>query len=241
LAQRGTLFLDDVADVPLGTQPKLLRLLQWREFERVGGTETLEADVRIIAATNRDLAAEVRAGRFCEELYYRLNVFTVELPPLRRRKGDIPALVAHFIEKHAATNGKVLHGLGPATLKAILAYEWPGNVRELENAIASAVAVCRYGELRFCDLPAALRGGGRNAAGGDLQPASAPADPATARLQDVERDAILRAVALVGGSTARAAEMLGISVRKVQYRMKAYRDSRRGSSKGGGGEPSSDG
>ena len=173
-------------------------------------------DVRVVAATNRDLAAEVSEGRFREELFYRLNVVTVTLPPLRRRKGDIPALVSHFIDKYGKSYGKPLRALGPGALNAILAHDWPGNGRELENALERAVVLSRGGELTLEDLPPSLRGSHVQA------PAPSSVMPG-ATLREMERDAILRTLALVDGSTARAARMLGISVRKVQYRLKEYR------------------
>jgi two-component system, NtrC family, response regulator len=216
LSDGGTLFLDEIGEIALATQVKLLRALQQREFERVGGTETIQVDVRMIAATNRDLAAEVKAGRFREELYYRLNVVSVTLPPLRRRKADIPALVTHFLQKSAAAYGKEIRSLGPGVLKALLAHDWPGNVRELENAIERAVVLARNDELTLNDLPPFL-------AGAHLQAESPPAVVPGATLEQMERDAILRTLALVGGSTQKAARMLGISVRKVQYRLKEYR------------------
>jgi len=216
LADGGTLFLDEIGEIPLSTQVKLLRALQQREFERVGGTETLKVDVRVIAATNRDLTEEVKGGRFREELFYRLNVVTITLPPLRKRKGDIPALVSHFIDKYAKSYGKEVHALGPGTLTALLAHDWPGNVRELENAIERAVVLCRNGELTLDDLPSSLRAGRSRA------PASSYVGSGTT-LREMERDAILRTLALTGGSTVRAAKILGISARKVQYRLKEYR------------------
>ena len=216
LADGGTLFLDEIGEIPRSTQVKLLRVLQEREFERVGGTETLKVDVRVIAATNRDLEAEVLAGRFREELFYRLNVVTVMMPPLRRRKGDIPALINHFIEKYARTYHKEVNALGPGTLNALLAHDWPGNVRELENAIERAIVLCTEGELTLEDLPPSLRSAQAHA------PSPSILAPGTS-LRDMERDAILRTLALVSGSTHRAADLLGISVRKVQYRLKEYR------------------
>jgi two-component system NtrC family response regulator len=216
LADGGTLFLDEIGEIPLSTQVKLLRALQEREFERVGGTETIKVDVRMIAATNRDLAAEVAAGKFRDELFYRLNVVTLTMPPLRRRKGDIPALVSHFIEKYAKSYNKAVRSLGPGTLNALLAHDWPGNVRELENAIERAIVLCANGELTLNDLPPSLRNAQAHAPAPSMLPPGAT-------LADMERDAILRTLALVNGSTTRAAEMLGISVRKVQYRLKEYR------------------
>ncbi len=215
LADNGTLFLDEIGEISPTVQVKLLRALQTKEFERVGGTQTIKVDVRVVAATNRDLAAEVKAGRFREDLFYRLNVVAVTLPPLRRRKSDIPALAAHFIDKYTKGYGKQIDGLAPGTLNALLSHDWPGNVRELENAIERAVVLCKSRQLTADDLPATLRGprpAGRDSAG--LIPG--------ASLQEIEREAILRTLELLGGSTARAAEMLGISVRKIQYRLKEY-------------------
>jgi len=217
LANGGTLFLDEIGEIAPTVQVKLLRALQTKEFERVGGTQSIKVEVRLVAATNRDLAAEVKAGRFREDLFYRLNVVAVTLPPLRRRKGDIPALAAHFIEKYGKSYGKEIEGLAPGTLNALLSHDWPGNVRELENAIERAVVLCKGTQLTADDLPATLRGprpAGRDVGG--LIPG--------ASLQEIEREAILRTLELVGGSTGRAAEMLGISVRKIQYRLKEYAD-----------------
>ena len=215
LADGGTLFLDEIGEIPLSVQVKLLRALQQREFERVGGTQTLKVDVRVIAATNRDLAAEVSAGRFREDLYYRLNVVAVTLPPLRTRKGDIPALVSHFIQKFAKSYDKSVRGLLPGTLNVLLRYDWPGNVRELENVIERAVVLARGPNLTTDELPPVLSGpdpvGPRP---GGLIPG--------ATFREIEREAILRTLEVVDGSTTRAAEMLGISTRKIQYRLKAY-------------------
>jgi len=157
-----------------------------------------------------------KADRFRDEPFYRLNVVTVVMPPLRRRKGDIPALVSHFVEKYAKIYNKVVRTLGPGTLNALLAHDWPGNVRELENAVERAIVLCANGELTVDDLPPSLRGPKAHA------PAASTVAPG-ATLRDMERDAILRTLALVDGSTTLAAEMLGISVRKVQYRLKEYR------------------
>ncbi len=225
LADGGTLFLDEIGEISASLQIKLLRVLQTREFERVGGTQTVKVDVRLVAATNKDLAAEVKAGRFREDLYYRLNVVAVTLPSLRQRKGDIPALVSHFIGKYAASYGKNVKGLAPGTLNALLAHSWPGNVRELENAIERAVVLAKSGELTADDLPPTLRGPRpKDIATGSLIPG--------ATMAEIEREAILRTMEMVGGSTSRAAEVLGISVRKIQYRLKEYA----GDAPPGGGE-----
>ncbi len=215
LANGGTLFLDELGDISPALQVKLLRVLQQQEFERVGGTQTVKVDVRVVAATNRDLEAEVKAGRFREDLYYRLNVVSVVLPPLRKRKTDVPALVQHFLERYGQMHGKQMKGLAPGTLNVLLAYDWPGNVRELGNVVERAVVLARGSELTSDDLPAALRG---------PRPTDRTSDSLIpgASLYEIEREAILRTLDLVGGSTSRAADLLGISVRKIQYRLKEY-------------------
>jgi two-component system, NtrC family, response regulator len=215
LADGGTLFLDEIGDIAPSVQVKLLRVLQQREFERVGGTQTIKVDVRMVAATNCDLAAEVVAGKFREDLYYRLNVVAVTLPPLRARKGDIPALVSHFIKHYAASYGKQVRGLLPGTLNALLRYDWPGNVRELENVIERAVVLATTPDLTADDLPPVLSGPG------PAQPRPGSLIPG-ATLREIEREAILRTLEVVDGSTSRAAAMLGISPRKIQYRLKEY-------------------
>jgi two-component system NtrC family response regulator/two-component system response regulator HydG len=214
-AHGGTLFLDEVGEIPHSMQVKLLRVLQQREFERVGGVETLRADVRLVAATNKDLQREVAAGRFREDLFYRLNVVTLTVPPLRQRKGDIQALVAHFLRQFSQAYRKRITGIAPAALDVLLLHDWPGNVRELENAIERAVVMCKGAKLRVEDLPASIQTlrhlGGLE---GPLVPG--------ATLYDIERYAILRTLEAVGGSTSRAAAVLGVSARKIQYRLKEY-------------------
>ena len=215
LADGGTLFLDEIGAIPYTAQEKLLRALQARELERAGGTESVRGDVRIVAATNRNLAAEVKTGRFREDLYSRLNVVAVTLPPLRTRKADIPELAVHFVARFAKRYGKQIDGLDPEALGALLGHDWPGNVRELENAIERAVVLGRGPALTTNDLPAALRGPHAVAQGlSSLVPG--------ATLRDIEREAILQTLEMVGGSTLRAAKILGISVRKLQYRLKEY-------------------
>jgi DNA-binding NtrC family response regulator len=212
-AHGGTLFLDEIGEISLATQVKLLRVLQEREFERVGGSQTLHVDVRVIAATNRDLKEMVAAGRFREDLYYRLNVINLPLPALRERATDIPALAMHFLKRYAAENGKPVEGISDAALAYIASYEWPGNVRELENVIERAVVLCDGTSIELSHLPRELTASANKK--------SAPQIPG-ATLEDLERYAILKTMEAVSGSTAKAAEILGISVRKIQYKLQEY-------------------
>jgi two-component system NtrC family response regulator len=216
LADGGTIYLPEIARLPPSLQVKLLRVLQQGELERVGGSETIHLDVRVVGGSHCDLAEEVREGRFRDDLYYRLNVVAVGLPPLRERKGDIPALVNHFVERHAEANERELCALSPGALSALFAHDWPGNVRELANVVEHAVRVARGRDIRADDLTPVLHGVAR-----DESTASALIPGAT--LFEIEREAILRTLDQCGGSTARAADVLGISVRKIQYRLKEYR------------------
>jgi DNA-binding NtrC family response regulator len=210
----GTLFLDEIGEISPAIQVKLLRFLQEHEFERVGGNQTLKVDVRVLAATNRDLKKLVEEGKFREDLYYRLNVITLEVPPLRERVEDIPLLAVHFLRRYAEANQKDVKGFTPEALDCLLRYRWPGNVRELENAVERAVVVCRGEEITAEDLPRAARAAAPAEAG-------APAIPGAA-LEELERYAILRTLEATGGSTSRAAEILGISARKIQYKLHEY-------------------
>ncbi len=152
LADGGTLFLDEVGDLPLDVQVKLLRVLQEREFERVGGSETIKVDVRVVSATNRDLEKQIADGTFREDLYYRLNVFPIVLPPLRDRTSDIGVLAEHFVQKYAPGAGKPVRGLDAGAIAALSGYSWPGNVRELENVIERALILTRGPEITAADL-----------------------------------------------------------------------------------------
>src|SRR4051794_25547960 len=211
-ANGGTLFLDEIGDISAAVQVKLLRFLQEHEFERVGGNETVKVDVRVIAATNRDLEAEVAAGRFREDLYYRLNVINVEMPALRDRPSDVPLLAMHFLRKYAAENGKSIEVFSDAALAQLAGYRWPGNVRELENVVERAVVLCNGPQITPGELPQPLAPQGT--AGGIQIPG--------ATLDQIERYAITKALEAAGGSTSKAAEMLGISVRKIQYKLHEY-------------------
>jgi DNA-binding NtrC family response regulator len=215
-ADGGTLFLDEIGEIPASTQIKLLRFLQEREFERVGGNQTIKVDVRIVAATNRDLAQLVREGRFREDLYYRLNVVSIEVPPLRARSSDIPLLATYFLRKYNSENGKSIRGFSVEALDRIVHHDWPGNVRELENAVERAVVVCRADEIRLEDLAPSISTGAQDSPRDQM-----PQVPG-ATLADLEKYAILKTLEHTGGSTSRAAQMLGISPRKIQYRLRDY-------------------
>jgi two-component system, NtrC family, response regulator AtoC len=217
-ADGGTLFLDEIGEITAATQLKLLRFLQEREFERVGGNQTIKVDVRILAATNKDLRQLAKDGKFREDLYYRLNVVSVHVPPLRERPSDIPLLAGHFLRKYAQANEKSISGFGDEALERLARYAWPGNVRELENAIERAVVVARGDKIAADDLPAV-------AAAGQIRDDQAPPIPGST-LAELERYAILRTLEHTGGSTSRAAELLGISTRKIQYRLHEYQKGR---------------
>ena len=217
-ADRGTLFLDEVSEIPLSTQVKLLRFLQERSFERVGGNETLHVDARVIAATNRSLEACVEQGSFRQDLYYRLNVVPLRMPPLRQRASDIPLLASFFLHQFAQDNGKDIEGFGDDTLGLLTAWPWPGNVRELENVIERAVVLCDERWIQPHHLPERLS---HESPRGSMPPVPG------STLYDLERWAILRTLEACGGSTSRAAGLLGISPRKIQYKLHEYADSAR--------------
>jgi two-component system response regulator PilR (NtrC family) len=220
-AEKGTIFLDEIGEMSSLMQVKLLRVLQERRFRRVGGLEELQADIRVIAATNQNLAKAVAEGRFREDLYYRINVIPIALPPLRERREDIPLLAEHFLTKYAEQMGKAISGIAHSTLELLLAHDWPGNIRELENAIERAVALERTPAILPESLPPSLRGispRGEHAAdtlpdrGFDLE----------AHVQQVERGYIAQALHRAGGVQVRAAQLLGMSFRSFRYYVKKY-------------------
>jgi Nif-specific regulatory protein len=212
-AQGGTLFLDEIGDLPLATQVKLLRVLQAREYERLGGTETLKADVRFIAATNSDLSAAVAAGRFREDLFYRLNVFTITVPRLRDRPGDVPPLAQYFLEKFTREHGRDTRRISSGALDLLTGYSWPGNVRELENAIERAVVSCGEGVVAESHLPETIRGSAPRLA---ERPTLAQA------VEELERRMIDEALEESGGNLARASRRLGTTERILRYKIDKY-------------------
>ena len=213
-ADGGTLFLDEVSELPLTMQVKLLRALQEREFRRVGGEEVIKVDVRVIAATNQGLLERVRSGRFREDLFYRLNVVSLTVPPLRDRREDIALLVNHFLEQFAAKNGKDIKGLTPRAMGLAMKYGWPGNVRELMNAVERGVVLARGAYLEAEDLqlpPSAAAAAG-----------AAPSLEAELPLDQVEKATILRTLAAVGNNKSEAARRLGITRKTLRKKLKVY-------------------
>ena len=226
LADKGTVFLDEIGDVPGAIQVKLLRVLQEREFERLGGTRTLKVDVRLVAATNRDLRAALEQGTFREDLYYRLNVVPISIAPLRERKEDIPYLVDHFIARFAREAGKPIEDITPAAMKLLADFHWPGNVRELENIIERAVALFAGRVIDVGDIqldvspwqPWSLAAGA-NSASPNTSSLVAPFLPDGMTLERYEDEIIREAVRRAGGNKSHAARMLGLSRNALRYRL----------------------
>jgi DNA-binding NtrC family response regulator len=220
LAHTGTLFIDELAELSPQLQAKLLRVIQSREFTRVGGSKPTKADVRIITATNKDLKAEVDRGRFREDLYYRVAVFMIEVPPLRDRPEDVTLLVEHFLRKFSSAYGKVLRGVQPSAMQRLLAMPWPGNVRQLENFLEQAVVLADGDILTERDLFGGERASSASAStGGHFEPGLP--------LHEVERRHILRTLQKAHGNRTEAAKLLEISVRCLQYKLKAYAEEAR--------------
>jgi DNA-binding NtrC family response regulator len=215
-AHGGTLFLDEIGEISPGIQVKLLRFLQEHNFERVGGNQTIEVDVRVIAATHRDLAKLVKEGKFREDLYYRLNVVTLDVAPLRKRRTDIPLLAMHFLNKYARENGKTIKGFSDEALEALTRYSWPGNVRELENAVERSVVIGKQDVIRPQDLTPTVSS--------PTVPNNGMPPVPGSTLAELEKYAILRTLEHTGGSTSKAANILGISARKIQYKLHEYND-----------------
>ena len=213
LADGGSLFLDEIGDLPAHMQVRLLRVLQEREFERVGSSRPISVNVRLLAATHRDLEALVREDRFREDLYYRINVVTVALPPLRERREDLPLLIDHFVRTFATKNAKPIAGLTREARETLLRYDYPGNVRELENLIERAVVLTRDEIIGIADLPLTLH---------DPAPEPTAAPGLEAAVEAVERRMIREALGRASGIQTRAAELLGVSERVLRYKLKKY-------------------
>jgi Nif-specific regulatory protein len=214
LADGGTIFLDEIGEVPVATQSKLLRILQEREFERIGGSETIRVNVRVLAATNRNLEEMIKDGKFREDLYYRLNVFPIIVPPLRERRADIIPLADRFVEKFSAEHAKNITQISPAAADLLLSYSWPGNVRELENCIERAVLLSSDGIIQNFHLPPSLQTG----------PVQSSTRKGTLEetLDEIEQRIIIEEITKAKGNMAKAARSLGLSERKMGLRMDKY-------------------
>lgn len=213
LAHKGTLFLDEIGEVNQATQVKLLRVLQERQFERLGGEKTITVDVRLVAATNRDLREDVKEGRFREDLFYRLNVVHLEVPPLRERKEDIPLLMAHFLQLYNEKNKRQIEGFTPRAKAAMLAYEWPGNIRELGNCVESSIVLSSNSVITFEDLPANVRNASKE---------ERVVIPIGTTVEQAERSLILATIANHGGNKSKAAETLGIARKTLHRKLQEY-------------------
>ena len=226
LADGGTVFLDEIGELPLEMQAKLLRVLEEQEFMRVGGTDTIRVDIRVIAATNTDLEAAVEEGKFRNDLYYRLKVVTLTVPPLREHREDIPLLLKHFLEIYAAENGRGGLHLSADAMRLLINAPWEGNVRELRNVVESLAVLAPQDEIRPEDLPEEYRGPGQTAGSvpGPIEVVSAdPAGTEDLTMEQIERRAILSALEKTGGNRTRAAGLLGIGLRTLQRKLKEYR------------------
>ncbi|HKO96077.1 MAG TPA: sigma-54 dependent transcriptional regulator [Pyrinomonadaceae bacterium] len=217
IADRGTLFLDEIAELDVAMQAKLLRALQERKIRRVGGTHEISVDVRVIAATNRDLRAMVADGRFRDDLYYRINVLSVDVPPLRERREDIPVLIDYFLKKHTRNTSRLVRGLTAETRKLMNDYSWPGNVRQLESAIERAILLCEGDEITIDDLPLEVKQEARPVAEGAFK---LPAEGIS--FEDVERDLIMQAMEQTDYNITKSAKLLGLTFRTLQYRLEKF-------------------
>jgi two-component system, NtrC family, response regulator AtoC len=222
LADGGTVFLDEIGDLSANLQAKLLRILEEKIFRRVGGTRDIQVAVRIVAATNKDLDAEVESGRFRRDLYYRLKVIPISIPPLRERKEDVEPLARRFLLHFNGEFKKSVGGFSPAAREALAGYPWPGNVRELRNAIERAVLLGDGDLLDVGDLPLEIRGGRARAVPGEEPAAGIRLSPKGVVLEEVEKDLVRQALALANGNRARAARLLGINRAQIRYRIEKF-------------------
>jgi two-component system response regulator HydG len=216
LAHMGSIFLDEIAEMSTVTQAKILRVLQERQFESLGSSNTVEVDTRVIAASNRNLEEEIREGRFREDLYYRLNVVNLDIPPLHDRRDDIPLLSGFFLKQYAKKNHRLIKGFNPRAMDLLMRYEWPGNVRELENVVERAVIMARGEMITPAEFPDALK-----ELDAELTQVEVALTPGRS-LKEVEREMIVRTLEDTGGNRTHAAEILGISRRTLQLKLKEY-------------------
>ncbi len=219
LADGGTIFLDEIGEMTLATQTKLLRVLQEREIEPLGSTRSVKVDIRIITASNRVLREEVRKGNFREDLFYRLNVVPIMLPPLRDRREDIPLLIEHFLNTYNEKNARHLLGFHPRALDAVMRYSWPGNIRELENVVERSVILTKDDYVPFSDLPEVIRG----ASGDQLSEQAREGIRAGMTIREMEKELIMKTLEDNDGNRTRAARVLGITRRTLQHKLKEYR------------------
>ena len=222
VAERGTIFLDEIGEMSPVMQVKLLRVLQERRYRRVGGLEELQADIRVIAATNQDLSRLIAEGRFREDLYYRINVIPLTLPPLRERREDIPLLAEHFLAKYSEQMGKQLAGVSHDAMELLVAHEWPGNIRELENVIERAVALESTPTILVDSLPPSIRGDVPRVPVGTVEALPESGFDLEAHVKEIERSYIAEALKRAGGVQVKAAELLGMSFRSFRYYVKKY-------------------
>ncbi len=215
-ADRGTIFLDEIGEINQSVQVKLLRFLQEKRFERVGGTRTIQVDARVIAATNLNIERAVEEGNFRKDLYYRLNVVTIFMPPLRERREDIPLLVDHFLKKYKDRNAGKVKEMSPEALSVLMRHDWPGNVRELENCIERIMVMGDGDIIKVSDLPEPIR---RKSSEGMTDEIVDEIPPDGILLDQVERDLIIKALKQTKGNQTEAAKILGISRRTLQYRV----------------------
>ena len=217
VADRGSLFLDEIAELDVGIQAKLLRALQEHKIRRVGGTREIAVDVRVIAATNRDLRAMVGDGRFRDDLYYRINVLSVDVPPLRERRDDITVLIDYFLKKHTRNTSRLVRGLTPETKRMMQDYSWPGNVRQLESAIERAILLCEGDMITPEDMPLEVRQESRPSSEGQFK-----LPPQGIAFEEVERDLIMQAMQQTDYNITKAAKLLGLTFRTLQYRLEKF-------------------
>jgi DNA-binding NtrC family response regulator len=217
VADQGTLFLDEIGELDISMQAKLLRALQEREIRRVGGTRPIKIDVRVVAATNRDLRSMVGDGRFRDDLYYRINVLSIDVPALRERREDIPVLIDYFLKKHTRNTSRLIKGLTPEARRVMLDYSWPGNIRQLESAIERAILLCEEDQITIEDLPLEVRQDSHPTGESQFK-----LPPEGISFEDVERSLIMQAMEQTNYNITKSAKLLGLTFRTLQYRLEKF-------------------